>query len=130
MARLIKNIDTISHGSLKAGRLLNGLMDNSRIAELIASGHAIATEEDGDLASAGGYDAAKLAFEHGYASAVNDAVDAGLITRTEAGSCVFEVEFEDDGGNEEMVADDSSESVANSDTSNAKKSTQKKGNKK
>ena len=82
MARLIKNIDTISHGSLKAGRLLNGLMDNSRIAELIASGHAIATEEDGDLASAGGYDAAKLAFEHGYASAVNDAVDAGLITRT------------------------------------------------
>ncbi|WP_331837047.1 hypothetical protein [Escherichia coli] len=54
MARLIKNIDTISHGSLKAGRLLNGLMDNSRIAELIASGHAIATEEDGDLASAGG----------------------------------------------------------------------------
>ncbi|STL59950.1 hypothetical protein [Escherichia coli] len=64
MARLIKNIDTISHGSLKAGRLLNGLMDNSRIAELIASGHAIATEEDGDLASAGGYDAAKLAFEH------------------------------------------------------------------
>lgn len=61
MARLIKNIDTISHGSLKAGRLLNGLMDNSRIAELIASGHAIATEEDGDLASAGGYDAAKLA---------------------------------------------------------------------
>lgn len=99
MARLIKNIDTISHGSLKAGRLLNGLMDNSRIAELIASGHAIATEEDGDLASAGGYDAAKLAFEH-------------------------------DGGNEETVADDSSESVATSDASNAKKSTQKKGNKK
>lgn len=26
MARLIKNIDTISHGSLKAGRLLNGLI--------------------------------------------------------------------------------------------------------
>ncbi|HAO0095043.1 hypothetical protein GNY96_22080 [Escherichia coli] len=103
-------------------------MDNARIVELIASGHAIATEEDGDLASAGGYDAAKLAFDHGYASAVNDAVDAGLITRTEAGSCVFEVEFEDDGGNEEIVADDSSEST--SDTSNAKKSTQKKGNKK
>lgn len=101
-------------------------MDNSRIAELIASGHAIATEEDGDLASAGGYDAAKLAFEHGYASAVNDAVDAGLITRTEAGSCVFEVEFEDDGGNEETVADDSSESVATSDTSNAKKINAKK----
>lgn len=131
MAILVKNIDTLSHGSLKAGRLLNGLMDNARIVELISSGHAIATEEDGDLASAGvNDDAAKLAFDHGYASAVNDAVDAGLITRTEAGSCVFEVEFEDDGGNEETVADDSSESVATSDTSNAKKSTQKKGNKK
>ncbi|EEE4226813.1 hypothetical protein ATS59_03630 [Salmonella enterica subsp. enterica serovar Litchfield] len=46
MARLVKNIDTRQYGSLKAGRLLDGVLPESKIAELIASGHAKATDGD------------------------------------------------------------------------------------
>lgn len=101
MARLIKNIDTRSHGSLKAGRLLNGLMDDPQIAALIASGHAVATGGD-EPTSHNGKDpgaaigAMVLAFQHGYATAINDALDAELITAAEAGSCIFSVQFDDD----------------------------------
>ncbi|ATI84650.1 hypothetical protein CGA24_06400 [Salmonella enterica subsp. enterica] len=46
MARLVKNIDTRQYGSFKAGRLLDGVLPESKIAELIASGHA--KETDGE----------------------------------------------------------------------------------
>ncbi|MBG6243286.1 MAG: hypothetical protein EKE20_16420 [Candidatus Symbiopectobacterium sp. Dall1.0] len=81
MARLVKNIDTLRYGSLQAGRLLNGLMDESKIAELIASGHAIVTEGDRSIAfnekeAESGSGAPDFAFEHGYAAAFDDETEA------------------------------------------------------
>ncbi|EBK6653426.1 hypothetical protein QLX78_004533 [Salmonella enterica] len=100
MARLVKNIDTLSHGPLRAGRLLNGLMDEEKISELIASGHAEPTEDDGSIvlsekvaenASGESESLFERAFLMGYAFAVNDAVDEGLISAEEAGTCIFDV---------------------------------------
>ncbi|EBL8110386.1 hypothetical protein CCW43_23480 [Salmonella enterica] len=100
MARLVKNIDTRQYGSLKAGRLLDGVLPESKIAELIASGHAKATDGDEPLTDTGknaenAAEAFEMAFKrgyrHGYAAAVNDAVDEGLISAEEAGTCIFNV---------------------------------------
>ncbi|EMD3522007.1 hypothetical protein VQ381_004266 [Salmonella enterica] len=100
MARLVKNIDTRQYGSLKAGCLLDGVLPESKIAELIASGHAKATDGDESLIDTGknaenDAEALEMAFKrgyrHGYAAAVNDAVDEELISAEEAGTCIFNV---------------------------------------
>lgn len=100
MARLVKNIDTRQYGSLKAGRLLDGVLPESKIAELIASGHAKETDGDEPLIDTGknaenDAEALDMAFKrgyrHGYAAAVNDAVDEELISAEEAGTCIFKV---------------------------------------
>ncbi|RVR99633.1 hypothetical protein EOL15_18660 [Citrobacter freundii] len=100
MARLVKNIDTRQYGSLKAGRLLDGVLPESKIAELIASGHAKATDGDEPLTDTGKHaeNAAealervfKQGYRNGYAAAVNDAVDEGLISAEEASTCIFNV---------------------------------------
>ncbi|HHR9170035.1 TPA: hypothetical protein ACTADU_004180 [Salmonella enterica subsp. enterica serovar Warragul] len=100
MARLVKNIDTRQYGSLKAGRLLDGVLPESKIAELIASGHAEETDGDEPLIDTGknaenDAEALEMAFKrgyrHGYAAAVNDAVDEELISAEEAGTCIFKV---------------------------------------
>ncbi|EAA7383369.1 hypothetical protein AH074_000863 [Salmonella enterica subsp. houtenae] len=100
MARLVKNIDTRQYGSLKAGRLLDGVLPESKIAELIASGHAKATDGDEPITDTGknaenAAEALEIAFKqgyrHGYADAVNDAVDEGLISAEEASTCIFNV---------------------------------------
>lgn len=110
MARLVKNIDTRTHGPLKAGHVLNGIMDETKIAELIASGHAEPTEDDGYIvlsekvaenASGESESLFERAFQMGYAFAVNDAVDSGLISASEAGTVIFQVDFDDD----ELAAD-------------------------
>lgn len=107
MARLVKNIDTRQYGSLKAGRLLDGVLPESKIAELIASGHA--KETDGDELTDTGKNAEndaealemafKRGYRHGYAAAVNDAVDEELISAEEAGTCIFKVSEIDTGIN-------------------------------
>ncbi|EDK0224206.1 hypothetical protein IHX67_004631 [Salmonella enterica] len=96
MARLVKNIDTRQYGSLKAGRLLDGVLPESKIAELIASGHAKAepftdTGKNAENAAEAFEMAFKRGYRHGYAAAVNDAVDEGLISAEEAGTCIFNV---------------------------------------
>ncbi|WP_265453763.1 hypothetical protein [Citrobacter portucalensis] len=100
MARLVKNIDTRQYGSLKAGRLLDGVLPESKIAELIASGHAKATDGDEPLTDTGKHAenaaealerAFKQGYRNGYAAAVNDAVDEGLISAEEASTCIFNV---------------------------------------
>ncbi|EED9388546.1 hypothetical protein AAA63_004312 [Salmonella enterica subsp. enterica] len=121
MARLTKNIDTRHHGSLKAGRLLNGVLPPEKIAELIASGHAEATEHDdvsvtvvksAENASGEGISLYDAAFSAGYAYAINDAVDSGLISKEEAATCGLMVSFEDD----EAVTDDSTADDAGGDS--------------
>lgn len=105
MARLVKNIYTRQNGSLKAGRLLDGVLPPEKIAELIASGHAKQGDDDESLSDAGknaenATEALELAFKrgyrHGYAAAVNDAVDTGIINAQEAGTVIFHVDFEDE----------------------------------
>ncbi|MDX7506194.1 hypothetical protein SJ593_25465 [Citrobacter freundii] len=100
MARLVKNIDTRQYGSLKAGRFLDGVLPESKIAELIASGHAKATDGDEPLTDTGKHAenaaealerAFKQGYRNGYAAAVNDAVDEGLISAEEASTCIFNV---------------------------------------
>ncbi|HGE7088398.1 TPA: hypothetical protein ACGB3K_005134 [Klebsiella aerogenes] len=104
MARLTKNIDTRQYGSLKAGRLLNGVLPPEKIVELIASGHAEPTEDDesyvnvvksAENASGEGISLYDDAFSAGYAHAINDAVDSGLISIEEAATCGLIVPFED-----------------------------------
>ncbi|EJJ0116121.1 hypothetical protein NLI58_004250 [Salmonella enterica] len=101
MARLVKNIDIRQYGSLKAGRLLDGVLPESKIAELIASGHAKATDGDESSLTDTGKNAEnsaealemafKKGYRHGYAAAVNDAVNEELISAEEASTCIFNV---------------------------------------
>ncbi|EJD6659762.1 hypothetical protein M0K31_RS21685 [Enterobacter cloacae] len=124
MARLKKNIDSRQYGSLKAGRLLNGVLPPEKIAELIASGHAEPTEHDdlsvkvvknAENASGEGISLYEAAFSAGYAHAINDAVDSGLISTEEAATCGLIVSFEDD----EAVTDDSTSDEAGGDSESA-----------
>lgn len=75
-------------------------MPESKIAELIASGHAEPTEYDGSIvlsekiaedASGESESLFERAFLMGYAFAVNDAVDEALISAEEASTCIFNV---------------------------------------
>lgn len=106
MAILTKNIDTRQHGSLKAGRLLNGVLPAEKIAELIASGHAEPTEHD-DLSVTVGKSAENASgereslfedgFSVGYATAINDAIDSEIISVAEAEAHGLHIPFDDDG---------------------------------
>ena len=105
MAILTKNIDTRQYGSLKAGRLLNGILPASKIAELIVSGHAELTEDDESLgkvsktsenATGERESLFERAFSMGYAYAMNDAVDSEIISKAEAETCGLVLPFDDD----------------------------------
>ncbi|EJC0002681.1 hypothetical protein P4P50_004656 [Salmonella enterica] len=122
MARLVKNIDTRQYGPLKAGRLLDGVLPPEKIAELIASGHAVPTEDDescvsvvknAENASGEGISLFDAVFSTGYAYAINDAVDSGLISTEEAATCGLMVPFEDN----EVISNCSPVGEAGGDTS-------------